>query len=63
MKPYVEKMKNGILAEESVNDLSVVRRGYDSPGFARNGERVWFAQVRNKDGELRGMLQIHRNTK
>ncbi|MDX9862370.1 MAG: hypothetical protein RBS99_15785 [Rhodospirillales bacterium] len=56
---YAKKMRAEILANESVQDMAVVTLGYDVPGFASKGERIWEARVLTIEGGLRAILWVN----
>lgn len=58
---YLKKMKIEILAEEGVREreITVVTLGYDVPGFASKGERIWEARVLTIEGGLRAILWVN----
>ena len=59
---YVDKMPLGILASEGVQDFAIVKLGYDIPGFAAKGERIWEARVTADLDELRAILWVNPRT-
>ncbi len=58
---YMKRMQLEILAEEGVREreISVVTLGYDVPGFAAKGERIWEARVLTIEGGLRAILWVN----
>ena len=56
---YVKKMRAEILANEGVQDMAVVTLGYDVPGFAPKGERIWEVRVLTIEGGLRAILWVN----
>lgn len=56
---YVKKMRMHILAQEGVQELSVLSLGLDIPDFGKTGEKVWEARIGTFDGRLRAILWVH----
>ena len=56
---YAKKMRAEVLANEGVQDISVVTLGYDAPGFATEGERIWEARVLTIEGKLRAIIWVN----
>ncbi|MGI6494608.1 MAG: hypothetical protein ACOX5G_00680 [Kiritimatiellia bacterium] len=56
---YAKKMRAEVLANEGVQDISVVTLGYDVPGFATEGERIWEARVLTIEGKLRAIIWVN----
>ena len=56
---YAKKMHAEILSNESVQDIAIVKLGYDIPEFAAKGERIWEARVLTIEGELRAIIWVN----
>lgn len=61
-KQYVKRMKGNILAEETVRQTTIVKMGYDLPGFANKGDLIWESRVLTLEDELRGIIWLHPNS-
>ena len=60
---YASKMGVKLMAEEGVQNISIITVGYDVPGFAQRGELIWEARVMAFfDRELRAILWINPKT-
>lgn len=60
---YVEKMGTRLMAEEGVQSLTIITLGYNVPGFANKGERIWEARVMAFfDRELRAIIWVNPRT-
>ncbi len=56
---YVKKMQLRVLAQEGVQDVSVVSLGFDIPDFGKTGDKVWETRIGTVDGKLRAILWVH----
>ncbi len=56
---YVKKMRLRVLAQEGVQDVSVLSLGLDIPDFGKTGDKVWETRIGTLDGKLRAILWIH----
>lgn len=61
-KQYVKRLKGNILAEETVRQTTIVKMGYDMPGFANKGDLIWESRVLTLEDELRGIIWVHPST-
>lgn len=60
---YSRKMGLKLMAEEGVQNISIITLGYNVPGFAQRGELIWEARVMAFfDRELRAILWINPKT-
>lgn len=59
---YVEKMQTKLLATESVQDIRIIKLGYELKDFATKGQEIWEARVKTLDDELRAIIWINPNT-
>jgi hypothetical protein len=56
---YVQKMRLRVLAQEGVQDVSVVSLGLDIRDFGKTGDKVWETRIGTFDGKLRAILWVH----
>lgn len=57
---YYYSLPESKRADEWVNqEASIVILGFDIPGFAKTGEKIWEARVVTLNNELRAILWIH----
>ncbi len=59
---YTKKMKANILAIEGVKGISIVTLGYNIPGFASKGDKIWEIRILTIENELRSILWVHSET-
>lgn len=59
---YVKKMKVNILSTESVQEITIIKLGYEILGFASKGELLWEARVKTLAQELRAIIWINPRT-
>jgi hypothetical protein len=59
---YVKKMQLNILAEEGVDDISIIKLGFDVKGFASKGDKIWEVHVATDGDELRAIIWVNSKT-
>lgn len=62
LNAYVKKMRLGILANEGVHQVSIIKLGFDLPNFAAKGDTLWEARVTTIENEVRAILWINPKT-
>jgi hypothetical protein len=59
---YLKKMQLMVSATESMSDIDIIKLGFDMPGFAGQGKKIWEVRVRTIEGDLRAIIWINPNT-
>lgn len=56
---YMIKMKLKVLATEGVREIRPIKIGYDIPGFAKKGDKIWEARIETLEGDFRAIIWIN----
>jgi hypothetical protein len=56
---YIKKMRLKVLAQEGVQDVSILSLGFDIPEFGKAGDTVWEMRIGTLEGKLRAILWVH----
>ena len=59
---YFRKMQLNVSAMEGVQDISIIKLGFDITDFATKGEKLWEARVMTLEGKLRAIIWINPKT-